>query len=81
MDGAAVVAGGERMKGHPGVALGGIAAEGRCSTWWYSAVIGTLVRHTFCAGRVRKETQQRPESLIAEYGRLGGMGASSARLP
>jgi hypothetical protein len=69
------------MKGHLEVALGGTAAGGPGSTSECSAVIETRARHTFCAGHVRKEMQQRPESSTAVYGRLGGTGASSARLP
>lgn len=78
---AAGVAGGERMKGRLGVALEGTVAEELGNTFVCSAVIETLARHTFCAGHVRKEMQQRLESLIVEYGRLGDTGASSARLP
>ena len=57
------------MTEHPGVALGGIVAGGRGSTSECSAVIGRPARHTFCAGRVRKEMQRRLESSTVEYGR------------
>lgn len=66
---------------HLEVALVGIAAGGPDSTSACSAVIETLARHTFCAGHVRKEMQQRLESSTAAYGRSGDMGASFARRP
>lgn len=57
------------MKEHPEVALGGIVAGGRGSTFECSAVIERPARHTFCAGRVRKEMQRRLENSTVEYGR------------
>jgi len=69
------------MKGLLEVALGGIAAGAQDNTSGCSVVVGTPGRHTFCAVHVRMEMQQRLESSIAEYDRLGGMGASSARRP
>lgn len=82
MDDAAAAVDVERTKEHLGVASAGTAAGGRCSTSEDSAVIETLVRHTFCVGRVPKEMQQRLGNSIAECGkRLAGMDATSARLP
>jgi hypothetical protein len=69
------------MKAHLEVALVGIAAGGPGSTSACSAVTGTLARHTFCAGHVRKEMPQRLESSTAAYGRSGEMDASFARPP
>jgi hypothetical protein len=69
------------MKGHLEVASGGTVAGAQCSTSEDCFVIATLVRHTFCVDRAQKVMQQMLESLIAEYGRWGGMVASSARLP
>jgi hypothetical protein len=81
IDGAAV-ADGERTKEHLEVALGGIAVAGALdNTSGYSVVVETPARRTFCVVHVRMEMQQTLESSIAEYDRLGGMGATSARRP
>jgi len=69
------------MKGYLEVALVGIAGGGPGSTSACSAVTGTLARHTFCAGHVRKEMPQRLESSTAAYGRSGDMDASFAQRP
>ena len=62
--------------------MGTAAVGDRHSTSEDSAVIAKLGPHTCGVGRVRKEMQQRLESLIEGCGmKWEGMVASFARLP
>ncbi len=79
-DVAAVVVGEAHMKVVLAVAMG-IVAEEPHSTSASSAGAVKSARHTFCADRVPREMQPKMESLIAEYGTLEGMVATSALLP